>query len=273
MQLQLPRLAASSYLNSAPLIWSFIHGSRKGTVNLTDPVPSRCAELLAEGAVEAALIPVIEYQRIPGVSIVPDVCVGSMGNVRSVVLVTRLKNLKDIRSVSLDESSRTSAALMKIIFLEFLGLEPKWVTSAPNVDLMLKDNDAALIIGDPAMTFARDDLRIVDMARLWREYTGLGFVFAVWAVRNKDDAARAAAIDFAAARDEGLEQIEEILSQYEREIPLARIELKKYLTIDITFHIDQPMEQGMKLYFELAYKHHLIPELKGLELIKNSSAA
>jgi len=268
---QLPRLAASRYLNSAPLIWSFIHGSRKGTVNLTDPVPSRCAELLADGAVEAALIPVIEYQRIPGVSIVPDVCVGSTGNVRSVVLVTRLKNLKDIRSVSLDESSRTSAALMKIIFLEFLGLEPKLVTAAPNVDLMLKDNDAALIIGDPAMTFARDDLRIVDMARLWREYTGLGFVFAVWAVRNKDSA-RAAAIDFAAARDEGLEQIEEILSHYEREIPLARIELKEYLTNDITFHIDQPMEQGMKLYFDLAYKHHLIPELKGLELIKNSSA-
>lgn len=272
MQEQLPRLAASRYLNSAPLIWSFIHGSRKGTVNLTDPVPSRCAELLAEGAVEAALIPVIEYQRIPGVSIVPDVCVGSTGNVRSVVLVTRLKNLKDVRSVSLDESSRTSAALMKIIFLEFLGVEPKWSTSAPNVDLMLKDNDAALIIGDPAMTFARDDLRIVDMASLWREYTGLGFVFAVWAVRNKDSA-RVAAIDFAAARDEGLEQIEGILSHYERKIPLTRNELKEYLTDDIIFHIDQPMKDGMKLYFDLAYKHQLIPELKGLELIKNSSAA
>jgi chorismate dehydratase len=269
---QLPRVAASSYLNSAPLIWSFIHGSRKGTVKLTDPVPSRCAELLAEGAVEAALIPVIEYQRIPGVSIVPDVCVGSTGNVRSVVLVTRLDNLKDVSSVALDESSRTSAALMKIIFLEFLGVEPKWVTSAPNVDLMLKDHDAALIIGDPAMTFARDDLRIVDMASLWREYTGLGFVFAVWAVRNKDSA-RVAAIDFAAARDEGLEQIEEILSHYEREIPLAREELREYLTDDITFHIDEPMQQGMKLYFELAYKHGLIPELKALQLIKNSSAA
>jgi chorismate dehydratase len=265
MQEQLPRLAASSYLNSAPLIWSFIHGSRKGTVNLTDPVPSRCAELLAEGAVEAALIPVIEYQRIPGVSIVPDVCVGSTGNVRSVVLVTRLDNLKDVSSVALDESSRTSAALMKIIFLEFLGVEPKWVTSAPNVDLMLKDNDAALIIGDPAMTFARDDLRIVDMASLWREYTGLGFVFAVWAVRNKDSA-RVAAIDFAAARDEGLEKIEEILSHYELEIPLNRVDLREYLTDDITFHIDPHMKDGMELYFDLAYKHHLIPGLKGLQL-------
>lgn len=262
-QPQLPLLAASSYLNSAPLIWSFLHGSRKGTVNLTDPVPARCAELLEEGAVETALIPVIEYQRIPDVSLVPDVCVGSKGNVRSVVLVTRARDLREVRSVALDESSRTSAALMKIIFLEFLGMEPKWATSAPNVDLMLKDNDAALVIGDPAMTFARNGFRILDMASLWREYTGLGFVFAVWAIRNKD-LSRVAAIDFAAARDEGLEQIEEILSHYEREIPLPRSELKEYLTDDITFHIDQPMQQGMKLYFDLAYKHGLIEEVRPL---------
>ena len=226
-------------------------------------MPARCAQLLEEGAVEAALIPVIEYQRIPDVSLVPDVCVGSKGNVRSVVLVTRMQDLRHVRSIALDESSRTSAALMKIIFLEFLGVEPKWVTSAPNVDRMLKDNDAALIIGDPAMTFARDGLRIVDMAGLWREHTGLSFVFAVWAVRNKDISS-VAAIDFAAARDEGLEEIEKILSRYEREIPLARDELREYLTDDITFHIDQPMTQGMQLYFDLAYKHRLIEQVKPL---------
>lgn len=188
---------------------------------------------------------------------------GSKGNVRSVVLVTRMRDLRECRSVALDESSRTSAALMKIIFLEFLGVEPKCVTLAPNVDRMLKDNDAALIIGDPAMTFARDDLRVVDMAGLWREHTGLGFVFALWAVGNKD-VSRVAAIDFAAARDEGLEQIEVILSHYEREIPLTRDELREYLTDDITFHIDEPMKQGMKLYFDLAYKHHLIEQVKQL---------
>jgi chorismate dehydratase len=259
----LPRLAASSYLNSAPLIWSFLHGSRKGTVSLTDPVPARCAQLLEEGAVEAALIPVIEYQRIPDVSLIPDVCVGSKGNVRSVVLVTRIQDLRKVRSIALDESSRTSAALIKIIFLEFLGVEPTWVSSAPNVDRMLKDNDAALIIGDPAMTFARVDLRTIDMASLWRDYTGLGFVFAVWAVRNKD-VSRVATTGFAAARDEGLEQIEEILSHYDGVIPLSRKELREYLTDDITFHIDQPMEQGMQLYFDLAYKHHLIEQVNPL---------
>ena len=217
--------------------------------------------MLAEGAVEAALIPVIEYQRIPEVSLIPDVCVGSKGNVRSVVLVTRANDLKDISSVALDESSRTSAALLKIIFREFLCVEPKWVTSTPNIERMLNENDAALIIGDPAMTFTRDDRRIFDMASLWREYTGLGFVFAVWAARN-EDLPRVEDIDFAAARDEGLEQLEEILSHYEREIPLAREELREYLTNDITFHIDASMTAGMKLYFDLAYKHQLIEQVK-----------
>ena len=262
----LPQLAASSYLNSVPLIWSFLHGSRKGTVNLTDPVPARCAQLLEEGAVQAALVPVIEYQRIPEISLIPDVCVGSKGKVRSVVLVTRMQDLREVRSVALDESSRTSATLMKIIFFEFLGMEPKWVTSVPNVDRMLKDNDAALIIGDPAMTFARDDLRVLDMAGLWREHTGLGFVFAVWAVRNQDSST-ISPIDFASARDEGLEQIEAMLSHYGREIPLPRSELKEYLTDDITFHIDEPMKQGMKLYFELAHKHRLIDQVKPLMFV------
>ncbi len=224
-------------------------------------MPARCAQLLEEGAVEAALIPVIEYQRIPDISLIPDVCVGSKGNVRSVVLVTRMQDLREIRSVALDESSRTSATLMKIIFLEFLGVEPTWMISVPDVDSMLKDNDAGLIIGDPAMTFARDGLRIVDMAGLWREHTDLGFVFAVWAIRNKD-VSTLAPIDFAGARDEGLEQIEEILSHYEREIPLRRDELREYLTDDITFHIDDPMKQGMQLYFDLAYKHRLIEQVK-----------
>lgn len=263
MQEQLPRLAASSYLNSAPLIWSFIHGSRKGTVNLTYPVPARCAELLAEGVVEAALIPVIEYQRISGISLVPEVCVGSKGNVRSVVLVTKIGNLGSIRSIALDESSRTSAALIKIIFLEFLGTEPNWVTAAPNIERMLSENDAALIIGDPAMTFARRDLHILDMASLWREYTGLGFVFAVWAALESV-AGKLENVDFAAARDEGLAQIEEIVSIYEREIPLSRDELKRYLTDNITFQIDQNMKKGMTLYFDLAYKHGLIEEPKRL---------
>src|SRR4029434_1293363 len=119
-------VAASSYLNSAPLIWSFLYGPHQGNVDFVEAVPARCAQLLGESAVDGALVPVIEYQRIAGGSLVPNVCVGSRKEVLSVVLVSKNKRLQDIRTVALDESSRTSATLVKIIFREFLRREPEW---------------------------------------------------------------------------------------------------------------------------------------------------
>src|SRR5436309_2996964 len=124
------------------------------------------------GDVDAALVPVIEYQRLDGVSIVPDVCVGSRSAVRSVVLATKLNNLKKVKRVALDDSSRTSVALIKILFREFLGLEPEWVTSPPDLKSMLTHADAALIIGDPAMKIPRDQFQVFDLATLWHDYTG-----------------------------------------------------------------------------------------------------
>jgi len=146
---QLTRIAASSYLNTAPLIWSFVHGSRRESVKLfTDKAPARCAEMLTRNEVDAALVPMIEYQRLSDIAIIPDVCVGSRSAVRSVVLVSRLNNLKKVKRVTLDDSSRTSVALVKIIFREFLGFEPEWQTSPPDLNSMLRHCEAALIIGD-----------------------------------------------------------------------------------------------------------------------------
>jgi len=104
---------------------------------------------------------VIEYQRIPGAAIVPDVCVGSRSAVRSVVVASKLNNLKKVKRLALDESSRTSVVLVKILFREFLGFEPEWETSQPNLKSMLARADAALIIGDPAMKISRDQFRVL----------------------------------------------------------------------------------------------------------------
>src|SRR5438132_5472096 len=221
-----PRIAASSYLNTAPLIWSFTHGSQRPAIELlTDTAPARCAEMLASGEVDAALVPVIEYQRIQDILIVPDVCVGSKSAVRSVVLVTRRNNLKKVERVALDESSRTSVALVKIMFREFLGFEPEWISAAPDLRSMLALADAALIIGDPAMKIPRDQFRVFDLATLWHEFTGFGFVFAMWMARASE-AERTRAIDFAAARDEGLAHLDEIAARHADQIALSRDEIK-----------------------------------------------
>src|SRR6185503_2173102 len=222
LDIYLPRIAASSYLNTAPLIWSFIEGSQQGTVELfTGTAPARCAAMLAHNEVDVALVPVIEYQRIPDIAIVPEVCVGSRSAVRSVVLVTRRNNLKKVERVALDNSSRTSVALVKIIFREFLGFEPEWEEAQPNLKSMLTHADAALIIGDPAMKVPRDQFRVFDLASLWHEFTGYGFVFAMWMARAKTSEA-VHLIDFAAARDEGLGHLDDIAARQEALIGLPR---------------------------------------------------
>jgi chorismate dehydratase len=259
-----PRLAASSFLNSAPLIWSFSNGSRANDVEWIDAVPSRCADLLANGEVDFALVPVIEYQRIDGTKLVGDVCVASRESVQSVVLVSRLKNLEDIKTVALDQSSRTSATLVKIIFKEFLGFEPRWSTASPDLKRMLGENDAALIIGDPGMLFARDDLHVWDMAELWSKHTGLGFVFAMWMTV----ATEAVTPDFVGARDEGLKKMEEIVSSYANTTPLQPDDIRNYLTRNIVFHLDDALTQGMETYFQLAEKHGLIPQQKPLSFVE-----
>ena len=233
---------------------------------VTDAAPARCADLLAAGEVDAALVPIIEYQRIPDVRVVPGICVGSHSAVRSVVLVSKHEDLKDVFRVALDASSRTSQALVKIIFREFLGCEPQWETLSPDVGAMLKDNDAALVIGDPAMKVSLPDVHVFDLATLWRRFTDTGFVFAMWMARA-DAVGAVSEVDFAGARDEGLERVEQIISSYETAVPLPRAEIRKYLTENITFHLDESLEQGLRLYFELARKHGLIESNKLLQFI------
>lgn len=251
------RISASSYSNTAPLVWSFLYGSNHGKVEIIlDNAPSRSAELLMQDRVDAALVPVIASQFIDGVRLIPDVCVGAKERVRSVCLVTRGSDLADVRSVSLDTSSRTSVVLTKIIFREFLGSEPVWRDAAPDIDAMLADADAALLIGDPALSLSKDpSYRVFDLAELWNQHTGLGFIFAMWMTRNKE-----LGIDFAAARDEGLHHLEEIVANYESQIPLTHDDLVDYLSTNISYQPDESMLSGLRLYFDLAAKNDLIPK-------------
>lgn len=262
-----PRVAASSYLNSAPLIWSFTRGSRRDAVGYVDAVPARCADLLASDEADFGLVPIIEYQRIPNVKLVHGVCVGSRHTVRSVLLISRLNNLKKIRSVALDESSRTSAALTKIVFNEFLRTEPSWATSSPDLTSMLRESDAALMIGDPAMTFPRKGLNVWDLASLWHDFTGTGFVFAMWMARA-DLRESTLSLDFAAARDEGVEAIEQIVEYYKDRLRLPADDLRHYLTNNVTFNLDDHLQTGMQLYFELAARHDLIERQRPLEFLE-----
>ncbi len=260
MEARQPRISASSYSNTAPLIWSFLYGAQHGRVELLlDNAPARSAELLSAGRVDAALTPVIAYQTLDDVRLVPDVCVGAKERVRSVCLVTRDKPLESVRSVALDVSSRTSVVLTKLIFREFLGFEPEWRACDPDIEAMLTGSDCALLIGDPALrvTASADagesPLKAFDLAELWHTHTGLGFVFAMWMTRLDTEP-----VDLAAVRDEGLQHIDEITANYLSDINLSRDAFREYLTANISYQIEGTMRAGLDLYFELAFKNGLV---------------
>src|SRR6187402_3147357 len=164
--MQAPRISASSYSNTAPLIWSFLYGSNHGKVELVlDNAPARSAEMLMEDRVDAALVPVIASQMIENVRLIPGVCVGAKEKVRSVCLITNGTELNDVRSVALDSSSQTSVFLTKILFREFLGFEPEWRVVEPDIKTMLAESDAALLIGDPALSITRSQtVKTFDLA-------------------------------------------------------------------------------------------------------------
>lgn len=267
MKTNLPRLAASNYSNSAPLIWSFWRGARRNEVEyLPDAAPAKCAEMLRENLVDAALTPVIEYQRIRETLIVPNVCVAARKKVESVILVTKGADLKLANSVALDVSSKTSVALTRIIFREFLGKTPEFVAHESDVEKMLETADAALLIGDPALRVNRAKYRIFDIVELWREFTGCGFVFAFWLV-NQNAVKIIEQIDFAAARDEGLRKISEILDFYQKDVSLERADFEKYLTESIVYTLDDELFAGLRLFYQLAHKHRLIENIKPISFL------
>ncbi|HYP51744.1 MAG TPA: MqnA/MqnD/SBP family protein, partial [Pyrinomonadaceae bacterium] len=152
------------------------------------------------------------------------------------------------------------------IFREFFERAPKFVSHEPDVEKMLAKNDAALLIGDPALRVDRKKYRVWDVAEIWREFTGKGFVFAFWLVR-KTSAAEARSIDFVRARDEGLGRIEEIIDFYLPQVTLGRDDFRRYLTENISYTLDDELLEGLQLYYRLAHKHNLIPAIKPIQFL------
>jgi chorismate dehydratase len=283
------RIAASTYLNSAPLVYSFAQGSlQKRYRFMGDAAPARCAGLLATGECDIALIPAIEYQRLRGLRIIPGVAVASKGRVRSVVIAAR-RPLAEVRSLALDTSSRTSQALVRIIFRHRFGIEPRLIERMPDPATgyanMVESADAALVIGDPAMRIeARAEelgLTIHDLAAEWRAMTGHPFVFAIWAVREEvltrvlvDPVFESElTADFQAARQEGLNHLPAIAAEYVAELGLPVEDLLDYLRNNVNYELDAENLGGLGRYYDLASHYGLIPHHHPLRFLGQPDAA
>jgi len=261
------RISLVHFLNSAPLGWGFIHGPFRKGFEVIPSAPSVCADQLARGEVDIGLIPSVEYQRIPELAIIPGISISSIEKVRSLLLVIP-KEKKEIRSVALDTSSRTTAAFTQILLYETRGLQPEFVPHPPDLEKMLDRCDAALLIGDAALQVNTEDYDTVDLVEEWYRWQKKPFVCAVWACRKGVGFPPELVETFQAAKEWGLQHFPEISASYAKLLNLPITFLEDYLKYNINFDLSPEHIVGLQEFHRLAYKHGLIPNLQPLEFRK-----
>jgi chorismate dehydratase len=243
-------------LNARPLTWGLLHDPPTG-IEVSRDTPSACAAKLATGEVDAGLIPSIEYQRIPGLKAVPGLGIAASSEVRSVLLVSDVSREK-IRSVALDPASRTAAALTRILLKRVYGLEPEYRESEiENREPVHAAADARLIIGDPALKTRLNGHVVLDLAALWRAYSGHPFVFAFWAIRAAAATPEAVAC-LRRSYEAGLAHFGAMVREEAAASGLSEAVVGDYLRHALHFELDAGDREGLDLFYRLAVEDGLI---------------
>ena len=267
------RISAISFLNTAPLMWDFEHGDAAKDFHIDYTIPSACAAALAANEADIGIIPAFTYAHIPGLVILPNIAIASKDRVRSILLISK-KPIEDIRTVAADTSSRTSVALTQVLLTKFFGGPRELTPHPPQLDEMLRSHDAALLIGDSALQVPPNSAyQAYDLAQIWRERTGLPFVFAFWAVRldslsRKPDGLHLAHV-FQQSRDHGLESqnLDVIAKEWAPKLRLTEADIRSYLTENIHYYLDRENHAGLKLFFQYAREIGLIPAVPELRFL------
>ena len=279
------RISAISYLNTAPLMWDFEHGGtdlwrKTPTVGryefeISYTLPSACARSLADGTADIGIIPAAAYAEIPGLQVLPEVAIASRRAVRSILLVSNVP-IEKVRTVALDTSSMTSVALTKVLFEKWLGGGRTFTAMAPNVDQMLAEHDAGLLIGDPALKIDRKRYHTLDLAEEWIRHTGKPFVFAFWAVRADALKEASPALDlpavFQKSRDQGLEpsNLNQIVREWAPRLDMSETDVRNYLTQNIHYQLDAGCMEGLQLFYRYAAEVGALPPAPELQFVNTT---
>jgi chorismate dehydratase len=284
------RISVVQYLNTAPLVRGFTHGALQGKYDLSFTVPSRCAEALRTGDADVAIIPAIEYQHFPGLTILPGLAIASNERVRSLLLLAKVP-IRQARRIALDRSSRSTQALVKILAARRWQIAPEFFEADPDPAGMLADSDAALIIGDVALRIAiaaemhvtpgpdgewlstgatagisgLGELHIYDVVKEWWHLTEKPAVLAVWAARNEIVTPELAE-DFLASRDFGVRHLPEICAEAAQQMHLPEKELRLYLEKNIDYRLDEQNLQGLLSFLHYSHALNLIGPLQSIAI-------
>jgi predicted solute-binding protein len=240
-------ISAVSFLNTWPLVEGFRNGPQKGLYEFRYDLPAQCADAVGAGAADIGLVPSAELDRLR-LDYLPELGIACDGAVRSILLISR-RPFREIRTLSLDSSSRTSAALVRVLLAEQYGCTPVLTAHRPSLDEMLAECDAALIIGDPALHLdpAHLPYETLDLGEEWVKWTGLPMVFAVWAGQRRFLTADVAAA-FRASYEWGRAHTEELVERAhaERGFPVALA--REYFTRYIVYELRARHIEGLERF-------------------------
>ena len=258
------RIGAVSYLNTRPLVHGLQQGSVADRIELSFATPSELADGMARGALDVALLPVIELARIPDLELVPGLAIGTNGVSRSVLLVSN-GPLNEIESLALDPESRTTNVLARVLLSKVSKRHPTTRPGSRSLDDDLGASDAAVRIGDKALFEPLPEGALAeDLGAMWTRETGLPFVFAAWAARA-DVVDRNLCRELHDSLHEGTEAIDRIAQDYTWNGSSHPEIVREYLTHGIRFRLGTTEIKAMELFFRLAHGLGLIeriPEIR-----------
>jgi chorismate dehydratase len=244
------RIGLFPYLNVQPLIFG-LRG--ESGVEIVLDLPSRIADRFREGELNVAMVPSFEAATL-GASVVESICIASDGPVETVMLHHRVP-LDRVASLALDEASRTSAALARLLICDESGNLPATTPFSPH-DAETPDADALLVIGDPAFGFAREGFNALDLGEAWKTRHDLAFVFAVTVRRSDVDPGIAARLLHAVQK--GVDAAGTIARSYNSGVDAERAE--RYMRKVIRYELGQRERDGLALFYRLAQAKGLLPE-------------
>ncbi|MCC6286300.1 MAG: menaquinone biosynthesis protein [Chitinophagaceae bacterium] len=234
------RLGVINYLNVKPLLYGIQHSPVINDIEIVETYPARLAQMLVEDEVDAGIVPVAIIPYLKEHHIVSDYCIGCDGPVATVCLFSEVP-IERIQKVLLDYHSRTSVMLAKILLKRYWKIEPEFEDAkGEEYRHRITGTTAGLVIGDRAFEQRRQSTYIYDLGEAWKDYTGLGFVFAAWIANKALPETFVTAFNNANAL--GLQHIDEVVAQTAYKL----FDLNQYYKHNINYVMDERKKAGLE---------------------------
>ncbi len=258
------RIGSVPYLNAKPLVDWFHSEDCDIDAEITYAVPSQLARMLKEDALDVANVSIFECFQNSELLAVPDISISATGAVKSVRLFSRCP-LEEVKTVALDTSSLTSAALTRILLSECFHITPQYTHYQPDLDAMLKHFDAGLIIGDLKIFELSPDVSVYDLGAGWLNLTGLPFVYACWLGR-KDRLTTAHVDALNESKKWGSTRLYEIASHWAKQLSVPFDRALDYLVNVMDYSLPPEHIEAAKLFQNKCHNHDLIAEIHPIHL-------